>query len=237
MNKIFAMIPARIGSVRLKKKNLALINKKPLIEYAIDAALQSKIFNKIFINSDDSVFKKISKKKNIEFYKRNKKLGSSSTKSDDVVYDFIKNNPCDIIFWVNSISPLQTGSEIKKIFEYFTKNKFDTIHTVKKDMCHVIFNKHPLNYDEAKKFSKTQDLKPIFRFVYSLMGWNVKEFIKNYETNGIGFFSGKVGYYEVDLASSINIKNKNDLILCDKIFKGSKKVNTLEYSELAYDRK
>ena len=47
MNKIFAMIPARIGSVRLKKKNLALINKKPLIEYAIDAAMQSKIFNKI----------------------------------------------------------------------------------------------------------------------------------------------------------------------------------------------
>ena len=75
-----------------------MINKKPLIEYAIDAAMQSKIFNKIFINSDDSVFEKISKKKNIEFYKRNKKLGSSSTKSDDVVYDFIKNNPCDIIF-------------------------------------------------------------------------------------------------------------------------------------------
>ena len=54
---------------------------------------------------------------------------------------------------------------------------------------------------------------------------------------GLVFSLEKVGYYEVDLASSINIKNKNDLILCDKIFKGSKKVNTLEYSELAYDRK
>ena len=237
MKKIFAMIPARIGSVRLKKKNLALVNKKPLIEYAIDSALQSTVFNKIFVNSDDDIFEKISKEKNIEFYKRKKKLGSSSTQSDDVVYDFIKNNPCDIIFWVNSISPLQTGSEIKKIFEYFNKNKLDTIHTVKKDMCHVIFDKHPLNYDEEKKFSKTQDLKPIFRFVYSLMGWNANEFIKNYETNGVGFFSGKVGYYEVGLESSINIKNKNDLILCDKILKGSKKVNTLKYSKLAYDRK
>ena len=37
--KIFAMIPARIGSQRLKKKNLAfLINKKPLIEYVIQSA-------------------------------------------------------------------------------------------------------------------------------------------------------------------------------------------------------
>ena len=32
------MIPARIGSQRLKKKNLALINKKPLIEYVIQSA-------------------------------------------------------------------------------------------------------------------------------------------------------------------------------------------------------
>jgi hypothetical protein len=57
--KIVAMIPARIGSERLKKKNLALLNKKPLIYYAIHAAKKSKIFKEIYINSDDKVFKKI----------------------------------------------------------------------------------------------------------------------------------------------------------------------------------
>ena len=44
IKKIVAMIPARIGSERLKKKNLALLNKKPLIYYAINAAKKSKIF-------------------------------------------------------------------------------------------------------------------------------------------------------------------------------------------------
>ena len=63
MKKIFAMIPARIGSQRLKKKNLALINKKPLIEYVIDSAKKTKFFNEIYINSDDKVFKKIAQKK------------------------------------------------------------------------------------------------------------------------------------------------------------------------------
>ena len=53
MKKIFAMIPARIGSQRLKKKNLALINKKPLIEYVIDSAKKTKFFDEIYINSDD----------------------------------------------------------------------------------------------------------------------------------------------------------------------------------------
>ena len=51
------MIPARIGSVRLRYKNLALLNKRAVIEYAIINAIESKIFSKIFINSDSEKFK------------------------------------------------------------------------------------------------------------------------------------------------------------------------------------
>ena len=80
--KIYAMIPARIGSQRLKLKNLALLNNKPLIYYAIHSAKNSKVFDKIFINSDDAVFKKIANRYKIDFYKRRKNLGSSNAKSD-----------------------------------------------------------------------------------------------------------------------------------------------------------
>jgi CMP-N-acetylneuraminic acid synthetase len=57
--KIVAMIPARIGSERLKKKNLALVDNKPLIFYSINAAIKSKIFDEIYINSDDLIFEDI----------------------------------------------------------------------------------------------------------------------------------------------------------------------------------
>ncbi len=56
------MIPARIGSQRLKKKNLALIGRKPLIQYSIEAAKNAKIFDEIYINSDSVIFSKIAKK-------------------------------------------------------------------------------------------------------------------------------------------------------------------------------
>ena len=72
---IYAMIPARIGSQRLKLKNLTLLNGKPLIYYAIKAAKDSKIFKKIYINSDNEIFKKIAKRYNVAFYKRKKRLG------------------------------------------------------------------------------------------------------------------------------------------------------------------
>ena len=54
-----AMIPARLGSTRLKMKNLALLNGKPLIYYAIKAAQDSNVFDRVVLNSDSEIFKKI----------------------------------------------------------------------------------------------------------------------------------------------------------------------------------
>ena len=56
---IYAMIPARFSSVRLKLKNMALINSKPMISYSILAAKESGIFDKVFVNSDHEIFRKI----------------------------------------------------------------------------------------------------------------------------------------------------------------------------------
>ena len=88
--KIIAMIPARVGSERLKMKNLALINDKPLIYYSIKAAKKSCVFDNIVLNSDSLIFEKIAKRYLIDFYLRPKELGSSQTRSDDVVADFMK---------------------------------------------------------------------------------------------------------------------------------------------------
>ena len=114
---IIAMIPARIGSARLKLKNLALINKKPMIAYSILAAKESGVFDRIVINSDSDIFKSIADRYGVSFYKRPKSLGSSKTKSDDVVYDFVNQFTSDTIVWVNPISPLQTGDEIQKVVQ------------------------------------------------------------------------------------------------------------------------
>ena len=46
---ITAMIPARMGSERLKQKNLALLDGKPLISYAINAANESQAFDQVVV--------------------------------------------------------------------------------------------------------------------------------------------------------------------------------------------
>ena len=94
---IYAMIPARIGSTRFKMKNLAMLNGKPMIAYAIVAALSSKVFDRVIVNSDSDVFRSIAEEYGAEFYLRPEHLGGSSVKSDDVVKDFIDKYPCDIV--------------------------------------------------------------------------------------------------------------------------------------------
>lgn len=45
--KILGLIPARAGSKRLPGKNMALLNGKPLLQYAIESALETGAFSKI----------------------------------------------------------------------------------------------------------------------------------------------------------------------------------------------
>lgn len=47
-----AIIPARGGSKRIKKKNLRSFCGRPIIEYSIDAALQSGLFDHVIVSTD-----------------------------------------------------------------------------------------------------------------------------------------------------------------------------------------
>ena len=60
-----------------------------MIAYAIVAALSSKVFDRVIVNSDSDVFRSIAEEYGAEFYLRPEHLGGSSVKSDDVVKDFI----------------------------------------------------------------------------------------------------------------------------------------------------
>ena len=62
------MIPARMGSKRVPKKNLRKILGKQLIQYPIDAAKEAGVFDEIYINSESDVFKDIAEKSGIKFH-------------------------------------------------------------------------------------------------------------------------------------------------------------------------
>lgn len=48
-----AIIPARGGSKRIPRKNIKEFHGKPMIAYSIEAALESKCFDKVIVSTDD----------------------------------------------------------------------------------------------------------------------------------------------------------------------------------------
>jgi CMP-N-acetylneuraminic acid synthetase len=230
---IFAMIPARMGSQRLVMKNLALLNEKPLIYYVIQAAKEARVFNRIIINSESRIFEKIARRYGVDFYKRPAKLASSQAKSDSVVYDFIKNNPCSIITWVNPIAPLQTGEEIRKVVDYFIDHRLDSLITVKDEEVHCLYKGRPVNFKMNEIFARTQDLTSVQPFVYSIMMWRAEVFKRTFKRKGYAIFSGKVAFYPVGKLSSVIIKKKEDLMLAGLLLKTLKR--NKEY-KVRYDK-
>ena len=68
MVSINAFVGCRLGSTRVKFKNLSLLDEKPLFTYLTNSALKSTNIDNLFLNTDSQyivdVAKKIYKKKN-----------------------------------------------------------------------------------------------------------------------------------------------------------------------------
>ena len=48
-----AIIPARGGSKRIPRKNIKIFSGKPMIAWSIEAAIESKCFQRIIVSTDD----------------------------------------------------------------------------------------------------------------------------------------------------------------------------------------
>ena len=82
---------------------------------------------------------------------------------------------------------------------------------------HCCISNEPLNFNPYNSFEKTQDLKPVQRYVYSCMGWKRATYIK-YRSEGFkGLFPGKMALVEVSVLAGMLIKYEEDFVLCSKI--------------------
>ena len=67
---ILAIIPARGGSKGVPRKNVKLLNGKPLVLYSIEAAKSCELLNRIILDSDDDEILAIGDYQGIETFKR-----------------------------------------------------------------------------------------------------------------------------------------------------------------------
>lgn len=137
-NKFMFIIPAKGNSQRIKNKNLKKLNGLPLVEYTLSFLKKNQIHKNIYLSTENSKIKKISKKYNINIIDRPKKLCGKHTSTEAVVLDLLnridfKAKGFEWIITLQPTSPFRKISTLKKCLRY-TKNKsFDVITTFKKN--------------------------------------------------------------------------------------------------------
>ena len=169
-----AIIPARIGSKRIPKKNIKNFCGKPIIYWSIKAAKKTKLFDKIIVSTDDKKIALLAKKYGAEVpFLRSSKLSNDRTGTIAVVSHatyWLKNNGfnprfvCCIYATAAFIRPLDIINGYKKLqnrkWNYvFSATSFasSVLRSFKKDSKGSLKMIFPKNY-----YKRTQDLEEIY---------------------------------------------------------------------------
>lgn len=111
---VLALVVARGGSKGLPGKNILPIQGKPLIQWTIDAARQSRYIDRLILSSDDEEIMAVAAQGGCEVpFRRPVALASDAATSVDVVVDALQRLPgYDFLVLLQPTSPLRVAADI-----------------------------------------------------------------------------------------------------------------------------
>lgn len=208
--KYIAMIPARLGSQRLKKKNLAPLMGVPLIAHAIRKCFATQCFDEVWVNSESEEIAEVARAEGANFHARPAELANNVATSENFVAEFFEKHDCEAMFQVHSIAPLLSADEVKGFVNYYDTHDFDVLLSCINDQIEVAYQDKPVNFTFAEK-TNSQDLKPVQRITWSITAWRRSTFLDAVKRGETATYNGRVGFYAVGPASGHVIKTQLDL--------------------------
>lgn len=143
-NKILAVIPARGGSKGIPDKNIVEIDGRPLIDFTIKEALNSKYIDRVIVSTDSEEIAQIAKKcgAGVPFL-RPKYLAEDHSKTIDVLIDLIKklsamDNSYNYLILLQPTQPLRRSFHIDEAIEQTINHNYKSLVSVN------LVNEHPI---------------------------------------------------------------------------------------------
>lgn len=113
-----ALIPARGGSKRLPRKNIADFLGRPIIAYTIDAARESGCFSRVTVSTDDDEIADIAQRYGAEIARRRPELATDGATLVDVCLDFLDSEKAAGRDWrylgcLYATAPLRNADDVR----------------------------------------------------------------------------------------------------------------------------
>jgi len=134
--KAIAIIPARGGSKRIPQKNIKDFLGKPIIAYAIQMAIESKLFDTVIVSTDDEEIKKVALACGAEVpFMRSAENANDFATTFDVLQEVLENyrklgQLFDHACCIYPCAPLLEVASLKKAKELLTTKKFDCVFPI-----------------------------------------------------------------------------------------------------------
>lgn len=136
---VLAIIPARKGSRRVKRKNIRLLGGKPLVCWTFNVAKQAESLDRIVVSTDDKKVKDLAIKHNVEvpYFPRPKELSedvdTALVLKDMVDFLWKKEDyqPSHIVL-LQPTSPFRFPEDIDRCVKVAKKTDCDTVVSVRK---------------------------------------------------------------------------------------------------------
>ena len=223
-----AFIFARGGSKKLKKKNIKLLNGKPLIQYSIEIALQSSLINKIFVSTDDDDIAKISKSLGVIVIDRPVELSEDNSPEWEAWKHAIswvqdRYGKFEQFISLPPTSPLRTVDDIEAAINKKNNSKADICIAITPSSHNPYFNMVKISNNSIEIVNKSdnlitrrQDAPKLFNITTVVYAANVEFIMKKNH-----LFDGNVVGIEIPKYRSLDIDDIYDFNFAESIIKNN----------------
>jgi N-acylneuraminate cytidylyltransferase len=214
-SETIAIIPARGGSSRIPRKNIAPLSGKPVIAYTIAAALAARRVDRTIVSTDDPEIARVSRDLGAEAVRRPARISGGTAPSEAALLHALdqlqerEGRQPGLVVFLQCTSPVRRDGDIDRAVETFESSGADSLFSASRSRCFLWRlgpdGPVPLNYDYRKRI-RDQDFAPEYVENGSLYVFR-PEFLRR-TNNRLG---GKIAVYEMDPWSSLELDDPEDI--------------------------
>ncbi len=235
--EVLAIIPARGGSKGVPGKNIYPISGKPLIAYAIEAALGSRCVNRLIVSTDDKKIAEVSSTYGASTVQRPVDISGDVHQSELAllhVLDHLEANEKYVPEWlifIQCTSPLILSEDIDEAYKVANTGEYDSVFSAYEEhfMGRWQYGKNhtvnPVNYKPNKRPMR-QELPVEFVENGAIYVMRIEQ-LKKTRTR----FGEKCGVSIMPLERSLQIDTLEDIALIEKIVNGCDKSNVKSFPD------